>query len=158
MTQHLSQSRSTMNSKPAVRAFATLGFHGDRLDPGRISAILDVPPTKAWRKGERYFAGPRAGLLVGRTGTWLLATDAYVEGKDLQRHLDFLTRLVSRRAQDGKERLTELQEMMAKDGVRADVSLFWHGQPGEPRPFIPEQALQTLRALPAKIEDDFDTD
>jgi Domain of unknown function (DUF4279) len=140
------------------KAFATLRFYGDRLDPERLTDILKLPPTKAWRKGEHYFSGPKAGYLVGRTGTWFLATDSHVESTDLNRHLDFLTRLLSGWTLDQKTRLRQLQELMIKDGLKADASLFWHGEPGETPPFIPARALQTLHALPASVETDFDTD
>jgi hypothetical protein len=154
----MSSATSTTKSKPEARAFATLRFYGDRLDPERISDILKLPPTKAWRKGERYFAGPHAGYLVGRTGTWFLATDTHVESPDLEQHLDFLTRLLSHWTLGDKTRLSQLQAVMAKDGLKADVSLFWHGRAGEPPPSISAQAVQTLRTLPATIETDFDTD
>jgi Domain of unknown function (DUF4279) len=154
----MSSATSTTKAKPAVRALATLRFSGDRLDPKRLTDTLKVPPTKAWRKGERYFAGPHAGELTGRTGTWLLATDAHVESNDLNQHLDFLTRLLSHSTLGDKTRLTQLQAVMARDGLKANVSFFWHGRPGEQPPSIPAEALKTLRAVPATIEADFDTD
>jgi hypothetical protein len=156
----MSSATSTTKSKPATRTFATLRFSGDRLDPERISAILAVSPTKAWRKGERYVAGPRAGELVGRTGTWFLATDGHVDSPDLKKHLGFLNRLLSSMHSASGEgtRLDQLRALMKKHGIKADASLFWHGSAGEQPPSIPRQALRTLRALPAEIETDFDTD
>src|SRR5262252_8289078 len=103
----MSSATSTTKSKPPVRAFATLRFYGDRLDPARLTDILKVSPTKAWRKGERYFAGRRAGYLVGRIGTWFLATDTHVESSDLVQHLDFLTRLLSHWTLGDKTRLSQ---------------------------------------------------
>jgi hypothetical protein len=143
---------------PRQNAFATLRLSGDRLDPDQISAILRVPPTKAWRKGERYFAGRRAGHLDGRTGTWFLATDDLIKSPDLGPHLDFLTSLLSRGPQNQKEPLVRLQEVMVRDNLRADVSCFWHGKAGERPPAIPAEKTEKLRALPAEIETDFDTD
>src|SRR6266404_9182525 len=106
----MSSATSTTRSSDSTRqrAFATLRFSGDRLDRDRISAILQVPPTKAWRKGERYFAGQRTGHLIGRTGIWLLATDDLVTSPDLGQHLDFLTGLLSQGSQDEQERLVRL--------------------------------------------------
>jgi hypothetical protein len=135
-----------------------LRFSGDRLDPDHISAILRVPPTKAWRKGERYFSGQRTGRLVGRTGTWFLATDDLVPSPDLEEHLDFLTGLLSQGPQDQEERLVRLREVMARDILKADVSCFWHGAAGEQPPAISAEKTAKLRALPAEIETDFDTD
>lgn len=42
------------------KAFVTLRFVGDDLDPDEISAILPVEPTRAHRKGEEFFAGAAA--------------------------------------------------------------------------------------------------
>jgi hypothetical protein len=138
--------------------FATLRFSGDRLDPGRISDILRVRPTKSYRKGERYFAGPRAGHLAGHTGIWLLATDDLVASADLNQHLGYLTSLISRARDHDEDRLARLRELMARDGITAHVSCFWHGEPGEQPPSIPPEATVKLRNLPADIETDFDTD
>jgi len=146
------------NKATRQNTFATLRLSGDRLDPDRISAILRVPPTKAWRKGERYIAGQRTGTLVGRTGTWFLATDDLVKSPDLGQHLDFLTNLLSQGPQDQSDRLVELREVMVRDDLKADVSCFWHGKAGEQPPAIPPEKTKKLRSLPAEIEADFDTD
>ena len=156
----MSSATSTTRSPKTARqkAFATLCFSGDRLDPDHISAILRVRPTKAWRKGERYFAGQRTGPLVGRTGTWFLATDDLVTSPDLEQHLEFLTALLSQGPQDEEGRLVRLREVMARDDLKADVSCFWHGAAGEQPPAISAEKTAKLRALPAEIETDFDTD
>ncbi len=156
----MSSATSTTRSPETARqrAFATLRLSGDRLDPDHISAILRVPPTKAWRKGERYFAGQRTGHLVGRTGTWFLATDDLVTSPDLEQHIDFLTGLLSRGPRDDKEPLVQLREVMVRDNLKADVSCFWHGEVGEQPPVIHPEKMERLRALPAEIELDFGTD
>ena len=136
-------------------AFATLRFLGDRLDPDRITAILEVEPTKAYRRGERYFAGPRAGHVAGRTGVWVLATDRAVKSAELEPHLEHLLDLIFRRPNQ-EERLKKLRGLMSRDGVKADVSCFWRGGPGVRRPDIPESVIASLAELPADIETDFE--
>jgi hypothetical protein len=149
----------TRSSKAArTKAFATLRFSGDQLDPDQISAILRVPPTKAWRKGERYFAGSHTGHLIGRTGTWFLATDDFVTSPDLEWHLDFLANLLSRGPPDAGGALVQLQDAMMRNNIKADVSCFWHGAAGEQPPAISAEMIDKLRALPAEIETDFDSD
>jgi hypothetical protein len=147
----------TKSRKPAApqRVFATLRFSGDKLDPDRISEILRAVPTRAYRKGERYFDGPYTGHLVGRTGIWFIATDDVVASADINRHLDYLVGLIFRGPAE-EDRLAQLREMMARDGVKADVSCFWHGEAGEKVPSIRGHAIKTLRDLPAEIETDFD--
>jgi hypothetical protein len=76
------------------KAFVTLRFAGDDLDPGDISAILTVEPTRAHRKGEEFFTGPHSGNLRGRTGMWFLATDTLVASDDLADHLRFVQDLL----------------------------------------------------------------
>ena|SRR5437762_930997 len=140
---------------PQNTAFATLRFRGDRLDPDRITAILGVAPTRAYRRGERYFAGPRAGHVTGRTGVWVLATDSVVGGAELDRHLEHLVELVFR-GPGGAKRLRQLHELMSRDRVEADVSCFWRGGPGARPPVVPRDLISKLDQLPAEIETDFE--
>jgi Domain of unknown function (DUF4279) len=135
--------------------FATLRFCGDRLDPDRITAILGVPPTKAYRKGERYLAGPRAGYVPGRTGVWVLATDNVVDSTELDQHLEHLVNLIFS-GPDREQRLEQLHELMSRDGVKADVSCFWRGGPGTRPPSIPRNMISSFHELPAEIETDFE--
>jgi hypothetical protein len=136
-------------------AFATLRFSGDRLDPDRITAILGVPPTKAYRKGERYLAGPRAGHVTGRTGVWVLATDSAINSATLDRHLEHLVNLIFR-GPAREERPKQLRELMSGHGIKADVSCFWRGRPGTRPPSVPENVIGSFRELPAEIETDFE--
>jgi hypothetical protein len=99
--------RST-EAPPRTTAFATLRFSGDRLDPDRITAILGVQPTKAYRKGERYLAGPRAGYVIGRTGVWVLASDGAIDSAELDPHLEYLVASIFAEP-DREERLKQLQ-------------------------------------------------
>src|SRR5438034_5359807 len=140
---------------PRTKAFATLRFCGDRLDPDRITAILGVQPTKAYRKAERYLAGPRAGYVTGRTGVWALASDDVVAGADLDRHLGHLLDVIFA-GPDREERLKHLCQMMSRDDVKADVSCFWRGGPGNAPPLVSTDAIRKFHQLPAEIETDFE--
>jgi Domain of unknown function (DUF4279) len=142
---------------PGTIAFATLRFLGDCLDPDRITAILGVQPTKAYQKGERYLAGPRAGHVTGRTGVWVFATDSVVNSAELDRHLELRADLIFREPAR-EERLQELHELMSRDGVKADVSCFWRGGPGTRPPLIPVNVISSFDELPAEIETDFEVD
>lgn len=79
------------------KAFVTLRFAGDDLDPAEISAILPVTPTRAHKKGEEFFAGPRAGKLRGRTGMWFLATDKLVPSDVVDDHFAFVEKIFTPR-------------------------------------------------------------
>ena len=54
------------NSEQSTRAFATLRFAGDALEPNEISRVLKEEPTRAYRKGQRYRPGPGALKLPAR--------------------------------------------------------------------------------------------
>ncbi len=138
-----------------MKAYATLRFAGDKLEPREISEILGFGPTRAYRKGERYFAGRRAGELTGRTGIWLLTTEDVVQSPDLDRHLSYLVNLIF---QDDEDRATRLHKLIAHQDLNAHVSCFWHGEAGAQAPSIPLSAIEAFRRLPAEIETDFDTD
>ena len=138
-----------------MKAYATLRFAGDELEPREISDALGVVPTRAYRKGERYFAGPRTGELTGRTGIWLLSTDNVVTGCDLGRHLSYLVNLIF---ESEPGRAVALRRLIAGRDLEARVSCFWHGTAGEPAPSIPAPVIEAFRQLPAEIETDFDSD
>jgi hypothetical protein len=142
---------------PRTTTFATLRFSGDRLDPDRITAILGVQPTTAYRKGERYLAGPRAGYVTGRTGVWVLASDGAIDSVALDRHLEYLVAAIFA-GHDREERLKQLHELMSREEVEADVSCFWRGPPGARPPSVPAKVISRLNRLPAEIETDFEVD
>jgi hypothetical protein len=148
--------RST-DAAPKTTAFATLRFCGDRLDPDRITAILGVQPTKAYRKGETYLARPRAGYVTGRTGVWVFASDGVVNNVELDRHLEYVVDLIFREP-DREERLKQLHRLMSRDRIKADVSCFWRGGPGTRPPSIPGNVISRLNEVPAEIETDFEVD
>jgi hypothetical protein len=136
------------------KAFVTLRFAGDDLDPREISAILPVAPTRAHRKGEAFVAGPHAGKLRGRTGIWFLATDKLVPGDDLGEHLAFVHDLLYPEPSDNR-RVVKLRDILGRAHSRAHITCFWRGEPGETAPQIPAVFKAAIKPLGADIETDF---
>ena len=136
------------------KAFVTLRFAGDDLDPRDILAILPIKPTRAHRKGEAFFAGPNAGNLRGRTGIWFLATDKLVTSDDLGDHLRFVQKLLYPEPGDDR-RISRLRKVLERAHSRAHVTCFWRGDPGETAPKIPAQFKSAIAPLAADIETDF---
>jgi hypothetical protein len=157
MSEASSLETSTTKIDPQVdrKAFATLRFAGDDLDPSEISKILPIKPSRAHRKGEEFVAGRRAGTLRGRTGIWFLATDKLVPSDSLGDHISFLYRLLYPEPTDNR-RVTKLREILEKTHSHAHVTCFWHGDPGEVVPEIPPQFRSALEPIAADIETDFD--
>lgn len=147
----LATSTTKTDAKARGRAFVTLRFAGDGLDPAEISAILPVAPTRAHRKGEEFFAGPRAGSLRGRTGMWFLATDGLVKSDDLGDHLAFVQRLLNA---DGT-RIERLRDVLKDTHSRARITCFWRGDPGDLVPRIPAPFNAAIAPLGADLETDF---
>ena len=136
------------------KAFVTLRFAGDDLDPQEISAILPVKPMRAHKKGKEFFRGPNAGRLRGRTGIWFLATDKLVPSNDLADHLRFVQGLLYSAADD-KGRIAKLRDVLKRTHSGAHITCFWRGNPGEPAPQIPLQFRSAIKPLAADVETDF---
>lgn len=147
---------STMKTEAEAdrRAFVTLRFAGDDLDPSEISAVLPIAPTRAHRKGEEFFAGSHAGRLRGRTGIWFLATDKFVSGDNLQDHLTFVQKLLAPGSGD-IGRMGKLRDILKRTHSRGRVTCFWRGEPGEPAPQIPDGFSSAIKPLAIDIETDF---
>jgi hypothetical protein len=136
------------------KAFVTLRFAGDDLDPAEISAILPIAPTRAHRKGEKFLAGPHAGPLRGRTGMWFLSTDKHVPNDDLGDHLEFVRTLLYPKP-DASGRVAALRDVLQHAHSRVRITCFWRGDPGEAEPCIPAEFRSAIERLGAGIETDF---
>ena len=154
MSLVMSSGTSTTKSDSAVRAFATLRFAGDALDPDEISRVIKQQPTKAYRKGQTYRSGPHGPDVTGRTGVWYFSTRRKVPSKDLVDHLHALDTLIAPFG-DQDNRLKELRDIMERRNLQAHVTFFWRGPPGTPYPSVPSVATAVLQRLPADIEPDF---
>ena len=148
-------STKTVERTETPSAFATLRFSGDRLEPDWISAILGVEPTTAYRKGDVYRRS-RGHEVRGRTGVWYLSTRRSVHSNDLADHFRHLVAAIC--PEERADHIAALRDLMARDGVEADVSCFWHGSAGAHSPEIPAFAHEIFARLGATIETDFDTD
>jgi hypothetical protein len=145
-----------MNSDVLPKTHATLRFSGDRINPSIFTDILKVRPDRGHRKGEVFYAGPRAGNLVGRTGIWWLSTQKHVDSDSLDDHLSYLVKLVS--PTDQAERLARLREEIGREGAEVHVGCFWHGPPGAQAPTVSDNFRRMFARLSAQIETDFNTD
>jgi hypothetical protein len=154
MSLGMSSGTSTTKSDNLIRAFATLRFAGDALDPDEISRVVKEQPTKAYRKDQTYRSGPHGPDVTGRTGMWYFSTRRKIPSKDLADHLNALERLVAPFG-DQDNRLKELRDIMEHRNLQAHVTFFWRGPPGTQHPFVPSEAIAALRRLPADIEPDF---
>lgn len=128
---------------------------GDRLEPDKLTAILDVAPTTAYRKGEVYKRS-RGHEVRGRTGLWLLSSKGLAPASNLNSHLRCLLTFLFPGGCDDK--LGMLHDLMREEQLKADVGCFWYGKSGAAFPVIPDELRRAFARLPAEIETDFHTD
>ena len=157
MSTAMSSATSTTKSDDKIRAFATLRFAGDELDPDEISRVVNEQPTRAYRKGQTYRPGPYGPDVTGRTGVWYFSTRKKIKSKDLSDHFNALERLIAPFG-DQNRRLDALRDIMNRRNLQAHVTFFWRGPPGAQRPTIPLIAAAALSRLPADIEPDVETE
>jgi hypothetical protein len=147
---------STKFDDGSVRAFATLRFVGDDLDPDEISRALAEKPTKAHRKGERFYPGPRSPAILGKTGVWYFSTRRRIRSADINTHLEKIIAVIFPFA-DGERTFRGIRDIMKTKHIQAHVTVFWRGPSNTAMPSIPNHIIDQLRRLPADIERDFDS-
>lgn len=133
------------------QTFATFRVAGDDLVPDQLTALLRIKPTTAYSKGQFYNSGPHGGTLKGRTGVWLLSTDGVVESSRLVDHINWILNVI-------EPHLAQLGQYMSQNSLHAVMSCFWHGPQGAHAPFVPKDIRNVIEKIPAKVEEDFDTD
>jgi hypothetical protein len=149
-------STKTAAQTETLSTFATLRFSGDELEPRRITEIIGIAPTVAYRRGETYRTGPPGQTATGRTGVWYLSTRRAVASQKLSDHLDHLVSVISPRS--GPDHVAALRDLIAHDRLEVDVSCFWHGTVGAVAPDVPERVREAFAQIGATIETDFGTD
>jgi Domain of unknown function (DUF4279) len=145
----------TKSNPRTLEAFASLRFFGDRLEPRRITEILDTMPTLAYRKGD-VFKKSMGQEIRGRTGLWLASSEGHVNSTDLNEHLDYLLTIVF--SDDTEDKLSRLRILMHEAGIEADATCFWYGEHGARAPVIRDDIRSRFARIPAEVEEDFDTD
>jgi hypothetical protein len=146
------------DNRDTRKTYVTFRVVGDSLTPESITKVLRVVPTVQYAKGQTYFAGQRAGELVGKSGVWSLTTDKLVASSNIRDHVAYLLGLLIPDRQDANP-LFQLHALLAKHkDWRADLSCFWHGKHGTRKPSIPKFVTEVMKFLPAALETDFATD
>jgi uncharacterized protein DUF4279 len=138
-----------------LQTYASLRFSGDRLEPQRLTAILNARPEIAYRKGD-VFKVSRGHEVRGRTGVWVISSKGDLPSLDLNEHLDYLLGLLFPEGSEAK--LNRLHELMRECNIEADAPCFWYGEHGAKPPVIREDIRDRLARIPAEIWADFDTD
>jgi hypothetical protein len=143
----LATSITRSDDSDAVKAFATLRFAGDRLDPDQISRILHIQPTKITKKG-----------VQGRqSNIWYLSTDKLIPGSELMDHIGFLLYLLFPAPGD-LNRVIALRDLLKRRNLESHVTCFWHGKSRARKPVVPDVVHKLFELISAEIQTDFDSD
>src|SRR5437762_11376038 len=139
---------STMKSEHSdtIRAFATLRFAGERLDPDQISQLLHIQPTKVTRKNGD-----------GRHTIWYLSTDKLIPGNDLMDHVGFLLYLLFP-APGELHRLITLRDLLKRRNLESHVTCFWHGKSRARKPVVPEVVRRLFNLTSSDLQPDFNAE
>jgi hypothetical protein len=73
---------------------------------------------------------------------------------DLGDHLAFVQKLPYPAPNDDR-RVAKLRDILGRAHARAHITCFWHGNPGETAPQIPDRFKSAIEPLAADIETDF---
>lgn len=134
---------------------AGINFAGDRLEPERITSLLGVEPTVAYRKGQVY-KRVRGHEVRGRTGLWRLTTRRQLDSAELDDHLAFLLKVLF---PGGSAKFVEpLRALIREYDLEGDIDCFWYGERGAVPPEIPDETRAAFAQIGVTIETDFQTD
>ena len=134
------------------KAFVTLRFAGDDLDPAEISAILPIVPTRAHRKGEKFFAGPHAGR-SSRPDRHLVSLDRQARPERRSRRSPGIRADPALSEAGGHSRIATLCEVLKQPFPRTHHLLLARRSGRGRRPF--QTIPLAIEPLGANIETDF---
>jgi len=148
-----------MKTEPSlsVKAFATIRFEGDALDPPSLDDLLRVRPTLSYGKGETYRIGRRGIEKTGLTGYWFLNTKTYLETSDLDAHVSFLTKMLtdSTAHPHRDHKFNRIKAVVDQASLEVLVTLFWIGRNGAAMPTVAPRFRSLIDTLRGGIETDF---
>lgn len=130
-----------------VRTEACLGIVGDGLEPDKVSALLGLLPSRAWRKGEPVAL--RSGQTVARpTGYW--EYEAPLQGPELtlEERIAALLAAIEPSAEAFKA---------VTSGCCPTMNCCWQGSTGLGGPFLSPQLMKRLGDLGIQVHIEFFT-
>lgn len=119
----------------ASRTFATFRLWGKDLEPSRVTEMLNLAPSKAFKRGDR-----RTETNEWPHGYWGITSENQVLSTDLALHIEWLI--------DRLEPVqSQLAQIMAAEGVQADIFCFWESRTGHGGLIFGPKLLAGMAAL-----------
>jgi Domain of unknown function (DUF4279) len=128
------------------RAYASVRFWADKLDPLTVTLALRLPPDHIHRDGEPRLRRVKSGQVKEyapyRAGMWSMSSKKWVQSPRLSIHLDWLLRELEPRSD-------AIRSLLA-DGIEADFFCFSSGSTTTP-PSLPRAIRDRAAALGIEI-------
>lgn len=128
------------------RAYASVRFSGNKLDPLTVTLALRLPADHTHRDGEPRLRRVKSGQVNEyspyRGGMWSMSSKKWVQSSRLAVHLEWLLRELEPKA--------DAVRSLLADGIEADFFCFSSGSTTEP-PSLPRTARDRAAALGIKI-------
>ena len=135
-----------MSKRSYDRAYASVRFWADELDPLAVTLALRLPPDRTHRNGEprvrRLKSGQVKEYAPYRGGMWSMSSKPWVQSPRLSVHLDWLLRELEPKA-------NAVRSLLA-GGIEADFFCFSSGSTSTP-PSLPRAIRQRAAALGIEI-------
>lgn len=96
-----------------VETNSTLRIYSNDITPDEITKVLQIEPTKTFRKDESH----ALGKLQRKTNGWFYSTNKLSRSKDTRRHLDIILRVL-----EGK---SDLVGALRARGCKIDIMSYW---------------------------------
>jgi Domain of unknown function (DUF4279) len=117
-----------------TRTYATLRLFSNDIEPTSITAVLNIPPSKTFIKGQPHGQHDH----IRKSNGWFLSSEREVNSKDTRRHIDWLLSRIS-------DKSAQLAELRSK-GVEVDISCLWESV-GQGGPIISAPQMKELARL-----------
>lgn len=131
------------------RAYASVRFYADTLDPLTVTLALRLPPDQTHRDGEPRLHRVKSGRIEEhspyRGGMWSMSSEKWVQSPRLAIHLDWLLNQLEPKA--------DAVHTLLAEGVQADFFCFSSGSTAAP-PSLPRTIRNRAAALGIKIDID----
>jgi hypothetical protein len=126
----MSESEYKDSYPTCTRTYSTLRVFSNLLAPSEITKMLEMVPTRFFRKGDAY----AKGRLRRNANGWFYSTRKLSSSKDTRRHIDLILAKLEEKAR--------ILGSLRRKGCKIDITTCWvSGGQGGPM-LMPEQMLK----------------
>jgi hypothetical protein len=121
-----------------VETYSTLRVFSEDVAPDEVTRVLQIEPTRSFRKGDSH----SRGKLRRKANGWFYSTQQLCGSKDTRRHIDMILSTL-----EGKE---EAVTILQRQGCKLDISSYWVST-GQGGPWLMPQEMLKLGRLGIEV-------